>query len=139
MISFMAVMVPLVFLINGISKHNWLDAFLFAVAVAVGLTPEMLPMIVTVNLSKGALSMSRKKVIVKSLSAIQNFGAMDVLCTDKTGTLTQGRVILEKHLDPYGDESQIVLNYSYLNSYYQTGLENMLDVAYSNTKRCTRS
>jgi Mg2+-importing ATPase len=129
MISFMAVMVPLVFLINGISKHNWLEAFLFAVAVAVGLTPEMLPMIVTVNLSKGALSMSRKKVIVKSLSAIQNFGAMDVLCTDKTGTLTQGRVILEKHLDPYGDESQTVLNYSYLNSYYQTGLKNMLDVA----------
>jgi len=129
MISFMAVMVPLVFLINGISKHNWLEAFLFAVAVAVGLTPEMLPMIVTVNLSKGAIAMSKKKVIVKSLSAIQNFGAMDVLCTDKTGTLTQGRVILEKHLDPYGDESQTVLNYSYLNSYYQTGLKNMLDVA----------
>jgi len=91
MIRFIAVMVPAVFLINGLSRHNWLDAFLFAMAVAVGLTPEMLPMIVTVNLSKGALAMARKKVIVKRLNAIQNFGAMDVLCTDKTGTLTQGK------------------------------------------------
>src|ERR1039457_4457759 len=98
MIWFIAVMVPAVFLINGLSKHNWLEAFLFAMAVAVGLTPEMLPMIVTVNLSKGALAMARKKVIVKRLNAIQNFGAMDVLCTDKTGTLTQGKIVLEKHL-----------------------------------------
>jgi Mg2+-importing ATPase len=95
MIRFMLVMVPLVFFINGFTKHNWHEAFFFAVAVAVGLTPEMLPMIVSVCLSKGALAMSKKKVIVKQLSAIQNFGAMDVLCTDKTGTLTMDRVILE--------------------------------------------
>jgi P-type Mg2+ transporter len=129
LLRFMAVMVPLVFLINGIGKGNWLEAFLFALSVAVGLTPEMLPMIVTVCLSKGAIAMSHKKVIVKRLSAIQNFGAMDVLCTDKTGTITQGRVILEKHLDVAGAESQTVLNYSYLNSFHQTGLKNMLDLA----------
>ena len=129
LLRFMAVMVPLVFLINGIGKGNWLEAFLFALSVAVGLTPEMLPMIVTVCLSKGAIAMSRKRVIVKRLSAIQNFGAMDVLCTDKTGTITQGRVILEKHLDVAGVESQEVLNYSYLNSFHQTGLKNMLDLA----------
>jgi Mg2+-importing ATPase len=129
MIRFIAVMVPAVFLINGLSKHNWLEAFLFAMAVAVGLTPEMLPMIVTVNLSKGALAMSRKKVIVKRLNAIQNFGAMDVLCTDKTGTLTQGKIILEKHLDVNGDPSEKVLQYGYLNSYHHTGLKNLLDEA----------
>jgi Mg2+-importing ATPase len=129
LLRFMAVMVPLVFLINGIGKGNWLEAFLFALSVAVGLTPEMLPMIVTVCLSKGAIAMSHKKVIVKRLSAIQNFGAMDVLCTDKTGTITQGRVILEKHLDVAGAESSEVLNYSYLNSFHQTGLKNMLDLA----------
>jgi Mg2+-importing ATPase len=100
MIRFILVMVPTVFLINGLTKHDWLEALLFAVAVAVGLTPEMLPMIVTVNLAKGAIAMSRKKVIVKRLNAIQNFGAMDVLCTDKTGTLTQDRIILKRHLDP---------------------------------------
>ncbi len=105
MISFMAILVPLVFIFNGLSKHNWLEAFLFALAVAVGLTPEMLPMIVTVNLSKGAIAMSRKKVIVKRLNAIQNFGAMDVLCTDKTGTITQGKIVLEKHLDVKGNPS----------------------------------
>ena len=109
MIRFIAVMVPAVFLINGLTKHDWVQAFLFAVAVAVGLTPEMLPMIVTVNLSNGALAMSRKKVIVKRLNAIQNFGAMDVLCTDKTGTLTQGKIVLEKHLDVHGDDSERVL------------------------------
>jgi P-type Mg2+ transporter len=129
MICFIAVMVPAVFLINGLSKHNWLDAFLFAMAVAVGLTPEMLPMIVTVNLSKGALAMARKKVIVKRLNAIQNFGAMDVLCTDKTGTLTQGKIVLEKHLDVRGDPSEEVLHYGYLNSYHHTGLKNLLDEA----------
>jgi Mg2+-importing ATPase len=129
MIRFIAVMVPAVFLINGLSKHNWLEAFLFAMAVAVGLTPEMLPMIVTVNLSKGALAMARKKVIVKRLNAIQNFGAMDVLCTDKTGTLTQGRIVLEKHLDAHGDPSEKVLHYGYLNSYHHTGLKNLLDEA----------
>ena len=129
MIRFIAVMVPAVFLINGLSKHNWLEAFLFAMAVAVGLTPEMLPMIVTVNLSKGALAMARKKVIVKRLNSIQNFGAMDVLCTDKTGTLTQGKIVLEKHLDVYGDPSEKVLHYGYLNSYHHTGLKNLLDEA----------
>jgi Mg2+-importing ATPase len=129
MIRFIAVMVPAVFLINGLSKHNWLEAFLFAMAVAVGLTPEMLPMIVTVNLSKGALAMSRKKVIVKRLNAIQNFGAMDVLCTDKTGTLTQGKIVLEKHLDVQGNPSEKVLQYGYLNSFHHTGLKNLLDEA----------
>lgn len=129
MIRFIAVMVPAVFLINGLSKHNWLEAFLFAMAVAVGLTPEMLPMIVTVNLSKGALAMARKKVIVKRLNAIQNFGAMDVLCTDKTGTITQGRVVLEKYLDVRGEPSEKVLHYGYLNSYHHTGLKNLLDDA----------
>jgi Mg2+-importing ATPase len=129
MIRFIAVMVPAVFLINGLSKHNWLEAFLFAMAVAVGLTPEMLPMIVTVNLSRGALAMSRKKVIVKRLNAIQNFGAMDVLCTDKTGTLTQGKIVLEKHLDARGNPSEKVLHYGYLNSFHQTGLKNLLDEA----------
>jgi Mg2+-importing ATPase len=129
MIRFIAVMVPAVFLINGFFRHNWLDAFLFAMAVAVGLTPEMLPMIVTVNLSKGALAMARKKVIVKRLNAIQNFGAMDVLCTDKTGTLTQGKVVLEKYLDVNGDADEKVLHYGYLNSYHHTGLKNLLDQA----------
>jgi len=129
MISFMLVMVPLVFLFNGLSKHNWIEAFLFALAVAVGLTPEMLPMIVTVNLSKGAISMSKKKVIVKRLNSIQNFGAMDVLCTDKTGTITEGHIILEKYIDVKGNPSQHVLNYGYMNSYYQTGLRNLIDEA----------
>ena len=132
MISFMVVMVPLVFLFNGLSKHNWLEAFLFALAVAVGLTPEMLPMIVTVNLSKGAISMSKKKVIVKRLNAIQNFGAMDVLCTDKTGTITEGKIVLEKHLDVLGNPSKRVLDYGYMNSYYQTGLKNLMDEAILN-------
>ena len=129
LIRYMLVMVPLVFLVNGLTKGNWLEAFLFAVAVAVGLAPELLPMIVTINLAKGALAMSGTKVIVKRLNAIQNFGAMDVLCTDKTGTLTQDKVILEKHLDIFGQESESVLDYAYLNSRYQTGLKNLLDVA----------
>ena len=129
MIRFVAVMVPAVFLINGIARHDWVQAFLFAVAVAVGLTPELLPMIVTVNLSKGALDMSRKKVIVKRLNAIQDFGAMDVLCTDKTGTLTEGRVVLIRHVDVEGNENAQILDYAYLNSYYQTGLNNLLDEA----------
>jgi Mg2+-importing ATPase len=129
MIRFIAVMVPAVFFINGLSKGNWVEAFMFAMAVAVGLTPEMLPMIVTVNLSKGALAMARKKVIVKRLNAIQNFGAMDVLCTDKTGTLTQGKIVLEKHLDAEGNPSEKVLQYGYLNSFHHTGLKNLLDEA----------
>jgi P-type Mg2+ transporter len=129
MIRFIAVMVPAVFLINGLSKHNWLEAFLFAMAVAVGLTPEMLPMIVTVNLSKGALAMARRKVIVKRLNAIQNFGAMDVLCTDKTGTITEGKIVLEKYLDVRGAPDTKVLHFGYLNSYHHTGLKNLLDAA----------
>ena len=127
MIRFMLVMVSLVFLIVGLTKGNWAEALLFGLSVAVGLTPEMLPMIVTVNLSKGAIAMSRKKVIVKRLSAIQNFGAINILCTDKTGTLTQDRVILEKHVDVTNRESEDVLRYAYMNSYYQTGLRNLLD------------
>jgi len=129
MIRFIFIMVPAVFVINGLSRHDWLEAFLFALAVAVGLTPEMLPMIVSVNLSKGALDMSRKKVIVRRLNAIQNFGAMDVLCTDKTGTITRGKIVLEQHLDVKGTISQRVLDYGYLNSYYHTGLKNLLDDA----------
>ena len=129
MIRFMAVMVPLVFLINGLTKGDWGQAFLFALAVAVGLTPEMLPMILSANLAKGALVMSRRKVIVKRLSSIQNFGAMDVLCTDKTGTLTQDKVFLEKHVDINGNENERVLELAFLNSYYQSGLSNLLDIA----------
>ncbi len=129
LIRFMLVMAPLVLLINGITKQDWLEAVLFALAVAVGLTPEMLPMIVTSTLAKGAVMMSRRKVIVKRLDAIQNFGAMDVLCTDKTGTLTQDKIVLERHTDAWGEASDAVLEYAYLNSYYQTGLKNLLDVA----------
>jgi Mg2+-importing ATPase len=129
MIRFMAVMVPLVFFINGFTKHDWKGAFFFAMAVAVGLTPEMLPMIVSVCLSKGAIAMSRKKVIVKRLNAIQNFGGMDVLCTDKTGTLTEDRVVLQRHCDVSGRETEDVLLDSYLISYFQTGLKNLLDDA----------
>ena len=129
MLSFMLVMVPLVFFINGLMKHNWKDAFFFAMAVAVGLTPEMLPMIVSVCLSKGALAMSKKKVIVKKLNSIQNFGAMDVLCTDKTGTLTIDHVILEIHCDVFKNESEAVLRDAYLLSHFQTGLKNVLDRA----------
>ena len=99
----MFVMAPLVFFINGFTKHDWLEALLFALAIAVGLTPEMLPMIVTSTLAKGAVTLSRRKVIVKRLDAIQNFGAMDVLCTDKTGTLTQDRIVLERHTDVWGE------------------------------------
>jgi P-type Mg2+ transporter len=129
MIRFIAVMVPLVFIINGVTKHDWKEAFFFALAVAVGLTPEMLPMIVSVGLSRGALLMSRKKVIVKRLNSIQNLGAMDVLCTDKTGTLTQDRVILERHCNVARKEDDGVLALAYLNSHFQTGLKNVLDRA----------
>jgi Mg2+-importing ATPase len=129
MVRFMVVMAPTVFVINGLTKGDWFEALLFAVAIAVGLTPEMLPMIVTVNLAKGALAMSRKRTIVKRLNSIQNFGAMDVLCTDKTGTLTQDRIILKWHLDLQGEESDEVLEFAYLNSFFQSGLRNLLDVA----------
>jgi Mg2+-importing ATPase len=129
MIRFMAVMVPLVFFINGLTKHDWKEAFFFALAVAVGLTPEMLPMIISVCLSKGGLAMSKKKVIVKRLNSIQNFGAMDVLCTDKTGTLTMDHVILEVYCDVFKKENEDVLRDAYLISHFQTGLKNILDRA----------
>ena len=129
LIRFAAVMVPVVLLVNGFTKGDWLEAFLFALSVAVGLTPEMLPMIVTSTLARGAVRLSRKKVIVKRLDAIQNFGAMDVLCTDKTGTLTQDKVALGRHIDPFGKPSDEVLNFAFLNSHYQTGLKNLLDRA----------
>ena len=129
MIRFMAVMVPLVFVINGVTKHNWNEAFFFALAVAVGLTPEMLPMIISVCLSKGAIAMSGKKVVVKRLDSIQNFGAMDILCTDKTGTLTLDRVILERYCDVLQAENEDVLLDAYLISHFQTGLKNVLDRA----------
>ncbi|HUO50877.1 MAG TPA: magnesium-translocating P-type ATPase [Gemmatimonadaceae bacterium] len=129
MIRLMAVMVPLVFLINGLTKHDWKEAFFFALAVAVGLTPEMLPMIVSVCLSKGAMAMARTQVIVKRLNAIQNFGAMDVLCTDKTGTLTMDAVILERHVDATGAESEEVIRDAWLVSHFQTGLRNVMDQA----------
>ncbi len=129
LIRFMFVMSPMVLFINGFTKGDWTEAFLFAMSIAVGLTPEMLPMIVTSTLAKGAVILSRQKVIVKRLDAIQNFGAMDILCTDKTGTLTQDRIFLSRHTDVWGEDSDDVLEAAYLNSYYQTGLKNLLDVA----------
>jgi len=129
LIAFMLVMVPVVVLINGLVKGDWRESFLFGIAVAVGLTPEMLPMVVTANLARGAVGMARRKVIVKRLNAIQNFGAMDVLCTDKTGTLTEDRIVLEEYLDIHGREDARVLDYAYLNSRFQTGLKNLLDRA----------
>lgn len=129
LIRFMLVMVPVVLFINGFTKGDWTEAFLFALSVAVGLTPEMLPMIVSANLAKGAVAMSRQRVIVKNLNSIQNLGAMDVLCTDKTGTLTQDRIILEYHLDIYGHEDISVLRHAFLNSHYQTGLKNLMDLS----------
>ena len=129
MLRFMFVMAPIVFLMNGLMKGDWVEAGLFAIALSIGLAPEMLPMLVTVNLAKGAIAMSRKRVIVKKLNAIQNLGAMDILCTDKTGTLTQDQIILEKYLDVSGHENDKVLEYAYLNSHYQEGLKNPLDLA----------
>lgn len=129
LIRFMLVMVPLVFVANGITKDDWLSAFLFGISIAVGLTPEMLPMIVTTCLAKGAVSMSKKQTIVKNLNSIQNFGAIDILCTDKTGTLTQDKVVLEYHLNVNGEDDLRVLRHAYLNSYFQTGYKNLMDVA----------
>lgn len=129
LIRLIAIMVPVIFFINGFTKGDWLQALLFGLAVAVGLIPEMLPMIVTTNLAKGAASMANGKTVVKRLNSIQNFGAMDVLCTDKTGTLTQDKIILVRHLDVNGDENIQVLRYAFLNSHYQTGLKNLLDIA----------
>lgn len=131
LIRFMLVMVPFVFLVNGVTKGDWFEAFIFAVSVAVGLTPEMLPMIVTANLSKGAVAMSKKKTIVKNLNAIQNFGAMNILCTDKTGTITCDNIILEKYINADGtdDNGRRILRHAYFNSYFQTGLRNLMDKA----------
>ncbi len=129
LLRFMAVMVPVVLLVNGFTKGDWLHAFLFAVSVAVGLTPEMLPVIVTTCLAKGAVAMAKKKTVVKNLDSIQNLGCIDILCTDKTGTLTQDEIILEYHLDVHGDENARVLRYAFLNAYYQTGLRSRIDFA----------
>jgi Mg2+-importing ATPase len=130
LIRFMLVMVPIVFIANGLtSQEGWMGAFLFGIAVAVGLTPEMLPMIVTACLSKGAVSMSKKKTIIKNLNSMQNFGAIDILCTDKTGTLTQDKVVLEYHMDVHGNEDIRILRHAFLNSFYQTGLKNLMDIA----------
>ncbi|MCC3372275.1 magnesium-translocating P-type ATPase [Cohnella sp. REN36] len=129
LIRFMFIMVPIILLVNGFTKGDWGEALLFGVSVAVGLTPEMLPVIVSANLAKGAAIMARNKVVVKRLNSIQNLGAMNILCTDKTGTLTQDKIIMERHLDINGHEDRKVLEYAYLNSYHQTGLKNLLDVA----------
>ena len=129
LIRFMLCMTPVVLFVNGFTKGDWTQAFLFALSIAVGLTPEMLPMIVTTGLARGAAAMAKKKTVVKRLNAIQNFGAMDVLCTDKTGTITQNRVVLEKYLDAGGREAERVLRHAFLNSYYQTNLKNLMDAA----------
>ncbi len=129
MIRFMFLLVVVIFGTNALLKGNFIEALLFSLAVAVGLTPEMLPMLVAINLSKGAIAMSKKQVIVKRLNSIQNFGAMDVLCTDKTGTLTLDRIVLEKHCDVVMKEDEDVLRFAYINSFYQTGLRNILDRA----------
>ncbi len=129
LIRFMMCMVPIVFFVNGFTKGDWLQSFLFALSVAVGLTPEMLPMIVTTNLAKGSVVMAKKKTVVKHIHSMQNFGAMDILCTDKTGTLTQDQVVLEYHLDIHGNEDERVLRHAFLNSFFQTGLKNLMDLA----------
>ncbi len=129
LIRFMLIMMPVVLFINGFTKGDWLEALLFAISVAIGLTPEMLPMIVTTNLAKGAVTMSKKKVIIKNLNSIQNLGSIDILCTDKTGTLTQDKVVLEYYLDIHGNEDTRILRHAYLNSWFQTGLKNLIDLA----------
>lgn len=126
LIRMMLVMVPIVLLINGLSKGDWLSALLFAISIAVGLTPEMLPVIMTSTLAKGAVSMSKRKVIVRTLGGIQTFGEMDVLCTDKTGTLTEDKIVLEKYMDLHGQDDQRILRHAYLNSLFQTGLKNLI-------------
>ncbi|NLF26545.1 MAG: magnesium-translocating P-type ATPase [Clostridiales bacterium] len=132
LVRMMLVMVPVVFLINGLAKGDWASALLFAVSIAVGLTPEMLPVIMTSTLAKGAVSMSRHKVIVRTLGAIQTFGEMDVLCTDKTGTLTEDKIVLEKYMNLHGEDDARILRHAYLNSYFQTGLKNLIDLAIIN-------
>ena len=129
LIRFMLIMVPIVLFINGFTNGDWMEASLFAISIAVGLTPEMLPMIITTCLAKGALAMSREKTIIKNLNSIQNLGSIDILCTDKTGTLTQDKVVLQYHLNIHGQEDARVLRHAFLNSYYQTGLKNLMDIA----------
>ncbi|MDR2828469.1 MAG: HAD-IC family P-type ATPase, partial [Acholeplasmatales bacterium] len=126
------IMVPIIFLVNGLVKNDWINSLLFAITVAVGLTPEMLPVIMASTLAKGAVKISQKKVIVKNLSSIQTFGEMDILCTDKTGTLTEDKIVLEKYLNPLGKDDLRVLRHAYLNSYFQTGLKNLIDLAVIN-------
>ena len=132
LIRFMLVMVPIIFVVNGLNKGDWGQSLLFAVTIAVGLTPEMLPMIMTSTLARGAVSMSKHQTIVKTLSSIQTFGEMDILCTDKTGTLTEDKIILEKYMDIHGNDDMRILRHAYLNSYYQTGLKNLIDIAIIN-------
>ena len=132
LLRFMLIMVPIIFLVNGIMKGDWGQSLLFAVTMAVGLTPEMLPMIITSTLARGAVNMSRHQTIVKSLSAIQTFGEIDILCTDKTGTLTEDKIILEKYMDIHGNDDTRILRHAYLNSHFQTGLKNLIDLAIIN-------
>ena len=132
LIRLMLVMVPVVFVINGLTDGDWLEAGVFALSVGVGLTPEMLPMIITASLAKGSIIMAKEKVVIKKLNAIQDLGAIDILCTDKTGTLTQDEIVLEYPLDIHGDLDLSVLRRAYLNSYFQTGLKNLMDRAIIN-------
>ena len=132
LIRFMVIMIPIIIIINGVTKNDWVNSILFAISIAVGLTPEMLPVIMTTTLAKGAVKMSKHKVIVKNIGSIQAFGEMDVLCTDKTGTLTEDRIVLEKYLNIHDEDDLDVLKHAYLNSYFQTGLNNTLDIAIIN-------
>ena len=132
LIGFMIVLVPVIFIANFITKGNWLESLMFGITIAVGIMPEMLPVIMTSSLAKGAVNMSRKQTIVKRLSSIQTFGEMDVFCTDKTGTLTQDEIVLEKYMDVLGREDKRILRHAFLNSYFQTGLKNLMDVAIIN-------
>ena len=122
-------MLPIILLINIFTKDNIWDSIIFAITIAVGLTPEMLPVIMASTMAKGAIQMSKKKTIVKRLSAIQTFGEMNILCTDKTGTLTEDEIVLEKYMDVSGNENIRILKHAFLNSYFQTGLKNLIDVA----------
>ncbi|NMB18263.1 MAG: HAD-IC family P-type ATPase, partial [Erysipelothrix sp.] len=129
LMKLMLIMLPIIFLINGVLKKDFVDAFLFALTVAVGLTPEMLPVVLTTGLSRGAINMAKHQTIVKSQSSISTFGEMDILCTDKTGTITQDEIILERYMDVTGEDDMRILRHAYLNSYFQSGLKNLIDLA----------
>ena len=129
LIHAMIIVSILVFVLFGLIRGNWSEAFLFALSVAVGITPSMLPMIINVNLTKGSRVLEKKKTLVKNIQSIQNLGTIDILCTDKTGTLTQDKIVLQKYIDAYGNEDLSILNYAYLNSYYGTGIKNIVDRA----------